>query len=550
MRGLGGVVLSVGALLAAAHGAAAKVPIGQPTPVVDTTSGPIQGFVQSGINNFLGVPYAQPPVGALRWKPPAAVTPGNVTRQTVAYSNFCPQGLSQLSAGGGSEDCLYLNVQGPAAATGASKLPVMFWIHGGGLTTGSGQEYNGTNLIQTGNVVLVSFNYRLGLLGFLAHPALAAEDGVHHSSGNYGTLDQQAALAWVRANIANFGGDPNNITIFGESAGGQSVITQLVSPLTAKIRAAVIESGAYARSYPTQAVAQTNGTAVAGGLGCTSLTDPACLRALTPAQLVAAGGGDVGTSTGAQIVPNVDGWVLTQQPFQAVAAGNFQHVPVIDGTNHDEYRLFVSENDLTNALAGHPGGYTAAEYVSLVQGLAGNFAPRVLAQYPVASFASPNYAVASVATDYAFSCGALLLDALLAQHTAVYAYEFNDINPPNIFLPPDPYMVIKDSHAIELPYLFPAYKNETLNLGPAQFTAAQQFLSGGMRAAWTSLARYGRPLNPRGGAWPRYSVAAHAFVSLIAPSQQTDTAFYTDHRCGFWGPALLSEAGLPLNTAY
>ena len=520
------------------------------TPVITTTGGPIEGFEQAGINYFLGIPYAAAPVDKLRWVAPTAPTPWTTTRQTVAFGSFCPQGESQLTTGGGSEDCLYLNVEGPAAATPGSRLPVMVWIHGGGLTTGSGQEYNGTNLIQSGNVVFVSMNYRLGLLGFLAHPALAAEDSAHHSSGNYGMLDQQAALAWVRANIANFGGDPNNITLFGESAGGQSVITQLYSPLAGRLSKAVIESGAYARSYPAQAQAQAAGVDVASSLGCKSDRNAACLRSLSAAALVAAGGSET-SSSNVQIVPNVDGWMLTQQPFQAFAAGKFQHIPIIDGTNHDEYRLFVSLNDLENELAGHPGGYTPAEYVALVQGLAGSYAPEVLAEYPLSQYSSPNYAVAAVGTDYAFSCGALLLDALMSQYTTVYAYEFNDTNPPNIFLPYDPYMPsIGDSHAIELPYLFPTYRNETLDLGPAAFTVPQEYLGVGMRAAWTSLARYGRPLNPRGGYWGKYSVAAHAFASFVAPSNGTETNFYSYHKCGFWGPALLSEAGLPGNTRY
>jgi len=514
------------------------------TGIVQTTNGPIQGAVVGNLNEFLGVPYAAPPVGALRWKRPTAPTPWTQTIQTTSFGHFCPQGLSELSPGGGDEDCLYLNVYAPSNVTPSSNLPVMVWIHGGGLTTGSGQEYDATSLVQTGNVVVVTLNYRLGVLGFLAHPALALEDRTHHSSGNYGTLDQQFALAWVRANIGNFGGNPGSVTIFGESAGGQSVITQLYSPLAGKLHAAIIESGAYARSYPTQAAAQADGTGFGDALSCPSQTDATCLRALTAAQLVAAQDGAAGDNE--PIIPNVDGWVLTQQPFQAIAAGQFQHVPVIDGSNHDEYRLFVSENDLEF----EPNGYTPAQYTALVDGLAGSFAPQVLAQYPLRAYPSPNYAISAVATDYAFSCGALLLDALLANYTNVYAYEFNDINPPNILLPPDPEMTIEDSHAIELDYLWPTFRNITLDLGPAVFTPQQQQLGAGMQAAWTSFARYGRPLNPRGGAWSPYSVAQHAFVSLVAPSQQTETNFYDFHQCGFWGPFLLDEAGLPANTQY
>ena len=531
-----------------AFGATAAPP-GSPTAVITTTIGPVQGYTLGGVNSFLGVPYAQPPVGALRWMPPVAPAASTATLQTVAYGNFCPQGLSELSAGGGAEDCLYLNVRGPASATANSNLPVMFWIHGGGLTTGSGQEYDGTSLVQAGNVIVVTFNYRLGLLGFLGHPALAAEDTVHGSSGNYGTLDQQLALAWVHANIAKFGGNPNNITIFGESAGGQSVITQLVSPLAGKFSHAVIESGAYARTFPTQAQARSTGVSQAQILGCTGTNAAAatCLRAVPATALVAAGDA---TNTPVTIAPNVDGWVLKQQPFVAIAAGNFPHVPVIDGTNHDEYRLFVSEDDLFEELAGQPVGFTAAGYDNFVSSEDPSFAPYVLAQYPVTSYQSPNYAVAAVATDYAFSCGALLLDALLAEHTTVYTYEFNDPTPVNVALPPDPLMVLRDAHAVELPYLWPSFKNFTLNLGPAVFSTAEGYLATGMQAAWTSFARYGRPLNPRGGAWLPYSVASHNFTSLVSPSQQVYTGFYNDHQCGFWGPALLTEAGLPLTTQY
>jgi para-nitrobenzyl esterase len=536
-----------GAILAA--GSALASPITTPTPVIRTTIGPIQGFEQSGIANFLGIPYAQPPVGPMRWKAPVAPVPATTTLQTTTFGNFCPQGLSELSVGGGSEDCLYLNVQAPSAATASSNLPVMFWIHGGGLTTGSGQEYNGSSLVQTGNVIVVTFNYRLGLLGFLAHPALAAEDTAHHSSGNYGTQDQQLALAWVRANIAKFGGNPNNITVFGESAGGQSTITQLVSPTAPKFSRAIIESGAYARTYPTQSGAQQAGASFAAGLGCTGTTAAAavCLRDIPAATLVA----DADASTfNVTIAPNVDGYVLTQQPFAAIAAGAFAKVPVIDGTNHDEYRLFVSEQDLFEEIAGEPVGYTAAGYVDFISNEGPGYVSQILGQYPLSDYASPNYAVAAVATDYAFSCGALVLDALLSQHTTVYSYEFNDPNPPNILLVPDPYMNIQDSHAIELEYLFPQYKNITLNLGPAQFSTAQSYLSAGMQASWTSFARYGRPFNPRGGAWLPYSVANHNFTSRISPSQRVITGFYDDHQCGFWGPAILAEAGLPPTTPY
>jgi para-nitrobenzyl esterase len=511
----------------------------QAGPIVHTAYGDVQGVTVNGINDFLGIPYAAPPVGPLRWVAPAAPASWTGTRQATSYSAYCPQGLSEIGAGGGAEDCLYLNVQAPSSAVANSNLPVMVWIHGGALTTGSGQEYDGSALIQSGNVIYVSLNYRLGLLGFMGLPALASQDP-HGSSGNYGLLDQQAAIAWVRQNIAAFGGNPDRITIFGESAGGQSTIDQLVSPLLGPVSAAIIESGAYARSLPTQAQAAMQGESVAASLGCAA-TDLACLRGLAATKFVTLQDG----SSTISIAPNVDGYVLPEQPFLAYLAGVFQHVPIIDGTNHDEYRLFVSEDEI---LAGSP--WSAAQYTSLIQSTAGSYAAQVEAEYPLTAYVNPGYATAALGTDYGFSCGAVLLDALISKYTTLYTYELTDPNVPNVFLPPDPNLTLGDSHAAELPYLFPAFKNSLLNLGPANFSPGQLNLAAGMRSSWTSLARYGRPLNPRGAPWAPYNVASHNFLALAAPSPVTEYGFYGFHMCSFWGPYLLAEAGLPPNTLY
>ena len=530
----------LGAALIAACPATALQARSQSGPIVQTHDGAVQGVTVAGINDFLGIPYAAPPVGPLRWAAPTPPAPWANTLQATQYSAYCPQGLSEIGAGGGSENCLYLNVQAPAAATGSSNLPVMVWIHGGGLSTGSGQEYDGTGLINSGNVVYVSFNYRLGLLGFMGNATLAAQDP-HASSGNYGLLDQQAAIAWVRQNIAAFGGNPNRITIFGESAGGQSTIDQLVSPLLGRVSAAIIESGAYARALPTQAQAQSQGNTVASAVGCAP-SDVTCLRNVAATTLVNL----ADNSATITIAPNVDGYVLPQQPFTAYAAGAFPHIPIIDGSNHDEYRLFVSEDEV---LSGQP--WSTAGYYAAAQQTAGADAAQAEALYPLGNYSNPGYATAALVTDYAFACGAVVLDALIAQHTTLYSYELTDANVPNVFLPYDPNMPsLGDSHAAELPYLFPAFKNTLLNLGPAQFTPSQLNLAAGMRASWTSLARFGRPLNPRGGAWQPYSVASHDFLALHAPSATMEYGFYQFHNCGFWGPLLLAEAGLPPNTSY
>jgi para-nitrobenzyl esterase len=203
---------------------------GQESGVVRLHSGPVSGKAEDGIRVFLGIPYAAPPVGKLRWKPPAEVASWTEVRKTVEFGPSCPQ-PNEKAGSVYSEDCLYLNVWSPASKPG-EKLPVMVWIHGGAFNFGSTSlaEYNGKNLAEKG-VVVVTLNYRLGPLGFLAHPLLSGEspNGV---SGNYGLLDQIAALKWVQKNIAAFGGDPGRVTIFGQSAGSRSVSLHMISPLS------------------------------------------------------------------------------------------------------------------------------------------------------------------------------------------------------------------------------------------------------------------------------------------------------------------------------
>ena len=264
-------------------------------PIAFTESGLVIGSMTDGGNEFLGIPYAAPPVGALRWRPPKryGFFPG-FALQATQFGSACTQ-----PGGIGSENCLFLNVYTPQTESGDSGhgLPVMFWIHGGGLINGSSTPYNPERLVKQG-VIVVTINYRLGYLGFFAHSAIDAEG---HLNGNYGLMDQQFALGWVRRNIARFGGDPDRVTIFGESAGGQSVYAQLASPLAAAMfRGAISESGSYAEfqdyfsNIVTVVVGETQGTtavpsgaAIADSVGCTNQT-ASCLRAVPASTMVAA----------------------------------------------------------------------------------------------------------------------------------------------------------------------------------------------------------------------------------------------------------------------
>ena len=321
-----------------------------------------------------------------------------------------------------SEDCLYLNVYTPAPrSSDEGGRPVLVWIHGGGLTQDGGRNYDPTKLAADG-VVVVTINYRLGALGFLAHPALAARPG--GPAGNYGLMDQQAALRWVQANIRRFGGNPHNVTIAGESAGGLSVLAQMVSPGSRGLfQKAIIQSGAFALNQQPLAAAETAGEAFAAKAGCPDQT-AACLRKLPVADLV--------NTPFAGIPGVVDGQVLTEPIGMALAAGRFARVPVLDGTNHDEERIFVSfgraiSGGTNVAIPDQP--VTAGNYqtdIAAVLAVPAARAAAIAAQYPPAAYPSAAVAFSTLVGDASFACPALQLDSLTAKRVPTFGYEFND----------------------------------------------------------------------------------------------------------------------------
>src|SRR5215472_18159100 len=248
-------------------------------PILITDRGPVRGMVTTTLRMYLGIPYATPPVGRLRWRPPKVHERWSTPLNAAKFGNHCPQEASVFGTASVTEDCLYLNVFTPNLSDEASTsraYPVMVWIHGGALTVGESDDYTPTKLVQQG-VIVVTFNYRLGALGFLAHPALSAESP-DHISGNYGIMDQQFALKWVQRNIASFGGNPDQVTVFGESAGGLSVFLQLASPRAARLfHRGIVESGAYGLTLPTLADEESHGEAFAVNVGCNTQS-ATCLR--------------------------------------------------------------------------------------------------------------------------------------------------------------------------------------------------------------------------------------------------------------------------------
>jgi len=506
-------VLAAGAVSCAGQAAASRPYRSRSALLVTLTDGQIRGKQTAGTDEYLGLPYAAPPVGQLRWRPPQPPAHWHGIRAATQFAPHCPQPVGVFGRPSTSENCLYLNVFAPAGHR-ASGLPVMVWIHGGGFVGGESDDYDPSGLVADG-VIVVTINYRLGALGFLAHPALADHPG--GPTGDYGLMDQQAALRWVRDNIGAFGGNPHNVTLFGESAGGQSVLLQLISPgahgLFAK---AIAESGGYALNPLPLASAEAAGRAFAAKAGCASQTAQ-CLRSL-PVATILADQDQSGASA------DIDGLVLTEQLKAALTSADFSHVPVIDGSNHDEWRLFVA----LATFEGHP--VTAANYQPMIAStlhVSRRIAALIAIKYPLGAYRSPALALSALGTDAIFACPTLLLDQAMARYVPTYAYEFNDVNAPSPY--PSPGFPYGATHASELQYLFglPAASHGRL-------TAPQQMLAATMRQEWTSFAKSGVPSAAGAPAWPRFTTAAQAMMSLVPPEPAPETSFAAEHHCGFW----------------
>jgi len=512
--------LTLGALIAAAPAASAsafgaRAAASASGPVAGTANGPVRGLANGAVNEFLGVPYAAPPAGALRWQPPQPATSWSGVRDATRFAPHCPQPGGPFGQASTSEDCLFLNVFTPSHQQAGSHFPVMVWIHGGALVSGESNDYDPAALVADG-VTVVTINYRLGALGFLAHPALADAKG---ESGDYGLMDQQAALRWVQRNIASFGGNPHNVTVFGESAGGLSTLSQVASPQASGLFArAIVESGSYNLTQATLASAESAGEAFAVKAGCASQT-AACLRSLPVSAILA-------NQDAAGYTPNINSEVLPETLGAAFATGNFNRVPIINGTNRDEWRLFVALSE----LAGNP--VTAANYQSMISstlGVPAAVAAVIAARYPLTAFPSPSIALGAVGTDAIFACPALTIDQSVARFVPTFAYEFNDENAPELFLPPVsfPYGA---AHASDIQYVM----DLPTAAFPKTLSTPQQQLAAAMKGYWTNFAQRGFPASPGTPFWPLFSNLTQKMQSLAPPAPQTETGFATTHNCAFW----------------
>ena len=495
----------------------------QPAPgTILTDRGAVKGAQAGTTWVYRGIPYAAPPVGALRFKPTEAHACWQGALDTTAYGERCLQ-LDTNQQPTGSEDCLSLNLWAPAGASPATPLPVLFFIHGGGNTGGSPSEqlsdgtntYDGQALAESRNAVVVTFQYRLQAAGFLSLPELDAESP-HGASGNYAILDQIFALGWVQRNIHGFGGDPAHVLLFGESAGGLDTCTVLSSPLAHGLfSAALMESGGCAALK--KADAQTFGATVVTGAKCTGAADvPACLRALTPAALVTAVPTMVdiaGKQSGYQA--SVDGWVLPLAPIDAITAGKHNHVPFIIGANHDETGKALGMMDET-------------QYEASVLALAGGMqtlANKILAEYPSSAYASPRAADVALTSDLKFICPARAVAraAVKGQTEPVRRYFFTHVSDNATAL----VKAFGAFHGSELLYVFE-------HLGAEGYTpsAAETALAAAIGGYWSRLAAAGDPDGQGAVAWPLYDATKDSFLQLddtIVAGEGVRT-----EQCDFW----------------
>jgi para-nitrobenzyl esterase len=494
--------------------------------VTSTASGPIKGVPAEtpGACVWKGLPYAAPPVGEARWRRPGPAPKWTEPRVADKFGDKCVQfGLVETpdkAAPKGAEDCLYLNVWAPAKS---GKFPVMVWIHGGGLMSGSGDGilFLGDRLAANQDVVVVTFNYRLGVFGFLAHSAFKQEDP-NGSAGNYGMMDQVAVLEWVKKNIAAFNGDPGNVTIFGESAGGWSVCNLIASPAAQGLfHRAIQESGGCNRTL-TLASGLAYGESLAATLGCSGPDAGACLRKKPVAEIMKIAPWDpAGEST--PFKPHEDGYMLLRPPIDSIRAGQFNPVPFLAGSNRDEYKVLALLDPELPKL-------TPEQYEARVRKEMGAWADRFLAVYPVSAFASPTEAYLTLRADRNPGCGAHDPVEALARHKVpVYYYRFDFATMP-----------LSDQlgafHGLEIPFVFGTLDRGILGqiIGPRTQQIAAP-LSSAMQIYWANFARSGDPNGNGLPEWPNYDPEFKLRLVLdatkITPIAEPPEQF---KRCELW----------------
>ncbi len=483
------------------------------TPIIQTDSGKVQGVIERGVECYKGIPYAAPPVGNLRWRPPVAPESWSGVKQVTEYANYSAQkdDLSFFSTPGGSEDCLYLNVFVPQNSKN-KKLPVFFWIHGGALSVGSSNDYDPVPLAKIGECVVVTFNFRLGILGFFGHPAI---DNEGHAAINYGLMDQVAALDWVQKNISQFGGDPNKVTIAGQSTGAQSVLALMTSPKAkGKFQAAVSMSGStiIAESL-TKEESENRGVQFATRAGLENATAED-LRNLSVEEILKA-----------QSKQNfaVDGEYITENIGTALLSGRVNDVILISGITHNEGSFVMS---VTENLTGKT--FSADMYkktVEDVQGQLNKSAAKIFEEYPLGKYPTPAETCAAIFTDGWFALTVEKMNDALSKKIPVYAYEFSDVTAPPYF---SASFKQGAAHTYDIPYIFWGFNgSSTLS---TKLNPKQEKLSREMINYWTHALDL-----PNQKKWTPYQQKLQNYLIFqLGKSKMERGKFAKRHNLDFW----------------
>ena len=488
--------------------------------VVGTELGPVRGVHNGAVEAFLGIPYAAPPVGDKRWRPPQPAESWKDVREAKTFGAYCAAAKSTNGPRSEAEDCLFINVWRPSDVYPDAGLPVYVFIHGGGFINGSSNQADMTEIVEKAGVVGVSFNYRLGALGFFSHPDVAKD------SGDFGLMDQQTALRWVHENIAAFGGDPARVTIGGESAGGYSVCAHLAAPGSAGLFAQAMMQSGSCTSIPL-AQAQKIAGEIADAVGCKGPDAAECLRSVPVGKLI-----DVPYPPYGVVARPTDGTsLLPVAPRQVVADGSFAHVAIVIGANRDEGRTFEQGSI----------GWQEADYTKWINETFGEKTDKVLAQYPWPKNADQYtgaYLAGAVVTDssYVFGiggCATLKLAQDFAKYAPVYAYEFGHRTGPGLTREHGAYEW-GAGHAAELAYLFPSFNNGE-PITPL-FNAGERALAETMKGYWGAFVKQGVPNDKTGATWPIFNAAGQV-KSLDANDRSfmlSTEMFNREHDCKFW----------------
>jgi len=505
---------------------------GPSAPVVHISAGTLRGAMQGNIAVFKGVPFAAPPLGDLRWRPPQPPTPWKGERDANKPGSPCMQSVEGLgpfiqpmaAAYGArytilpvsaSEDCLYLNVWVPRWPP-QDKSPVMVWLHGGSNTAGSGAQgtYDAASLAAHG-VIVVTINYRLCIFGFFSHPELTAESP-HHSSGDYGLLDQLAALEWVRDNIGQFGGDPSNVTLFGESAGSIDAGVLIASPLSANLfHRAILESGPPFGLGASQSLrdAEAAGAALANAAPRTAATPLASLRRMSAPDLL-----KFSNAHGPYLTSGpIDGWIFPRSPANAFASGAAQKVDLIVGINGRELSAFrlMAAAVAKQASKPKPNNPGASSLSSLTDGmhlLYGDWTDAALASYLGEAIAHRDAALDRATNDIVLACPVTALaDLTSSAGDRTYIYKFDRT------IPGKGQVTLGAFHGLEVPYVFNAFHNESWQWLP--FADADNRLSNTMETYWTNFAKTGNPNGPGVPSWPAWNSGGEGYMEFTAQAE-------------------------------